>query len=230
MRHSCVALAAATLTLLSTSSAKADGQFDRTLTITGAADLDVRTDAGGIIVTAGSPGTVRIHVFLQAKPGWFGSARSEERIREIVRNPPIEQSGNRVRIGYVHDRSLLRDVSMRIEIQTPLDTRLHASADSGGIRVAGIRGRVECQTDSGGIDIRDIGSDVRADADSGGIHIRNVNGSVTARADSGGIEALDVAGAIEAHTDSGGIRLSQTSAAPIHAEADSGGVTATLAP
>jgi hypothetical protein len=100
---------------------------------------------------------------------------------------------------------------MRLEIQTPPETRLHATADSGGIRVEGIHGPAECLTDSGGI------------------HIRNVAGPVVARADSGGIEAFDIAGAIEAHTDSGGIRLSQTKAASIRAEADSGGVALTLA-
>ncbi len=205
------ALSAIALASLAAPFAVADGQFDRTLTISGQADLDVSTDAGGISVTTGSPGVVRIHAILKLNTSWFGPAGSEERIRQIERNPPIEQSGNRIRIGHMKDPDLLRGISMRLEIQTPPETRLHATADSGGIRVEGIRGPAECQTDSGGI------------------HIRNIAGAVVAHADSGGVEAFDIAGPIEAHTDSGGIRLSQTKAASIQAEADSGGVALTLA-
>jgi hypothetical protein len=208
----------------------ADGQFDRTLKVSGPVDLDVMTDSGGIIVTTGSSAEVHIHAILRAQRGWFGQSGTEADIRELERNPPVEQMGNRVRVGYARNPALLRHVSMRLEIQTPPDTRLRARADSGGIRAGGIHGPADCQTDSGGIELRDIGADVHATADSGGIRIRQVNGAVHARADSGGIEALDVAGRIDVQTDSGGIQLSQTTAAPIRADVDSGGVHARLAP
>jgi DUF4097 and DUF4098 domain-containing protein YvlB len=192
-------------------------------------DLDIQTDSGGITVTPGGAGTVHIHAVLKGQHGWFDSGDVEHRIRELERNPPIEQNGNRIRIGYVHDRDLLKNVSMRLEIQTPRESKVRARADSGGIRVEGIQGPADCHTDSGGIDVRDLGSEVRAAADSGGIRIENVKGSAYARVDSGGIEANGIAGPIDAETDSGGIRLAQTSAAPIRAKADSGGVTIRLA-
>jgi len=218
------------LAFFATPFASADGHFDRTLKVSGPVELDVSTDSGGIVVTTGPAGLVQIHAILRARNGWLATSGSEARIREIERNPPVEQIGNRVRIGSLHDPLLSRGVSMRLEIQTPVDTRLRAAADSGGIQVDGIRGPAECKTDSGGIEVRRVGSDVRASADSGGIHIRDVNGAIVAQADSGGIEAYDIAGSIEARTDSGGIRLSQTKAAAIRAQADSGGVQATLAP
>jgi Putative adhesin len=209
--------------------AAAEGSFSRSLAVSGPVELEVETDSGGIIVTPGSSGTVQVHAVLKAEHGWFGGSDVESRIRELERHPPIEQSGNRVRVGHVTDRELLRGISMRLEIQTPPDTQLRAHADSGGIRAEGLRGPVECKTDSGGIQIRDVQANVRAAADSGGIHIANVHGSVAAHADSGGIEANDVSGNLEAQADSGGIHLSQTNAAPIHAKADSGGVTVRLA-
>lgn len=210
--------------------AEGDGSFDRSLPISGPVDLDVRTDAGGITVTAGTAASLHIHAVLKAQHGWFDSGDAEKRIRELERNPPVEQSGNRVRIGYVQEHDLLRGISMRFEIETPPDTQLRARADSGGIRVRGIHGRVDCKTDSGGIDIQDVGSDVHAEADSGGVHINNIKGSVFARVDSGGIDATDVAGQVDAQADSGHIRLGQTSAAAIRAKADSGGVSVKLAP
>jgi hypothetical protein len=220
------------LTLLSAVAlvGQTEGSFDKSVTVSGAVELDVKTDSGGITVTHGTSGTVRVHAILKAQHNWFGSGDVEGRIRELERHPPVEKSGNQVRIGYVRDRDLLKGVSMRLEIETPADTQLKARADSGGINVDGIRGPVDVHTDSGGIEVHNIASEVRATADSGGIRISNINGAVMAHVDSGGIEASEVAGNIDAKADSGSIRVSQTKAAPIHVRSDSGGVTVKLAP
>lgn len=207
-----------------------EGSFDRSVTVSGPVSLDVKTDSGGIAITPGSSGSVHVHAVLKAEHGWLGGGDAAERIRQIESHPPIEQSGNQVRIGYVHDRELLRGISMRFEIQTPADTQVLARADSGGIRVAGVRGPVDCKTDSGGIRVQDVKAGVHAAADSGGIHMADIGGAVVARVDSGGVEATNVSGSIDAQTDSGSIRLSQTTPAPIRAKADSGGVTVRLAP
>jgi len=208
---------------------RADGSFERTLTVTGFADLELTTDAGGIDVVPGPPGTIRIRGILKAEDNWFHSRGDvESRIRELEAHPPIVQNGNSIRVE-VRDRHLLRGISMRLEVETPPDSRLRARADSGGIDVRGIKGPVDCHTDSGGIHASEIDSEVRATADSGGIHIRRVNGPVYAHADSGGIEAMEISGSIDAEVDSGGVRVSQTAPAPIKARSDSGGTDITLA-
>ena len=206
-----------------------DGSFDRTLSVSGQVDLDVNTDSGGISVTSGKSGSVHVHAILQVQNDWFGSSDVKTRLAELERNPPVEQNGSHVRIGYVRDHRLLKGISIHLEIQTPAETQLRARADSGGIRVEGLQGPVDCKTDSGGIRVRDVRADVHAAADSGGLHLDNVDGRVFARVDSGGIEAFNVAGAIEAQADSGSVRLSQTRAAPIRAKAESGGVRVELA-
>jgi Putative adhesin len=209
--------------------AQRDGSFDRSLTVSGPVDLDVNTDSGGIAVRPGASGYLRVHAILKAQHGWFESSDVTSRIRQLERNPPIEQTGNHIRIGYVQNPDLLKGISMRLEIETPADTQVRAHADSGRVRVEGIHGPADCHTDSGGIEIYDVGSDVRATADSGGIHLTHINGSAFARVDSGGIDATEVAGSIDAQADSGGIRVGQTRPAPIRARADSGGVTVQLA-
>jgi hypothetical protein len=213
---------------LAVGAAAEERTFDRTLSVSGPVNLDVMTDAGGIVVTRGDAGSVRVHGILKTTNGWL-AGNAAEHIHKLAENPPVQQTGNSIRAGYVSDKSLLRGVSLRFEITVPPETEVRARADSGGIRVENVKGPVDCKTDSGGIRITEIGSDVRAQADSGGIHIQGVNGMVHAKADSGGIEALNVAGSIEAQTDSGGIQLSQTSAAPVKAHADSGGATVHLA-
>jgi hypothetical protein len=205
-----------------------EGHFERTLSVTAFVDLDLTTDAGGISVVPGPPGSVRIRGILKASDNWFRIGNVESRIRELEAHPPIVQTGNSIRVDG-RDRSLFRGISMRLEVEAPPDSRLRARADSGGIEVRGLKGPVDCHTDSGGVRASDIGGEVRAASDSGGIHIRRVNGPVYARADSGGIDALEVAGSVDAVADSGGIRVSQTTPASIRTRVDSGGAEITLA-
>jgi hypothetical protein len=205
-----------------------EGRFERSLEVTGPVSLDLITDSGGISVKPGTAGAVRVRGILRGSRRWDRND-VERRIRALEQNPPIEQTGNTIRVGHLTGTAL-RGISMRLEILAPPDSRLLARADSGGIQAEGIQGPVDIKTDSGGIGASGIGSEVRAVADSGGIHIRDVRGPVFARADSGGIEALDVAGPIDVGTDSGGIRVSQTTPAPVHARADSGGASVKLAP
>ena len=209
-----------------------EGRFERTLSVNGPLNLDVETDAGGIVVNAGPAGSIQIRGILKpSQSGWLsGAAFGDvgERIRRIESHPPIVQNGGTVRVGHL-SRSETRGIQMRIEITAPPQTRLLARADSGGIRVDGIQGPADLKTDSGGVRARNIGADVRAATDSGGIHVEGVRGSVHARADSGGIEAYNVAGAIDAETDSGGLHLGQTKADTIRARTDSGGAEIKLA-
>src|SRR5689334_15854308 len=111
----------------------AEGSFDRTLSVSGPVNLDVQTDSGGIVVTAGSGGSVHVHAILKAHRGssWL-AGDVEGRIRELERNPPIEQSGNTIRIGHVRERNFLRGISMRLEVTAPVASRVVARADSGG--------------------------------------------------------------------------------------------------
>jgi hypothetical protein len=231
MKNLAAAAAALALALAATavSVQEIKGQFDRTLTVSGPADLDILTDSGGISVKPGASGSVQIHAILRGHDR-HDTGDVESRIHALEQNPPVEQTGNKIRIGYVKDKDLLRNVSIRFEILTPADSRIRARADSGGIHVEGVKGPADCQVDSGGIEVDNIGSDVRVKADSGGIRIRNVQGPVSAHADSGGIEALGVAGSVDISTDSGGVQVAQTSAASVRIRADSGGAHVKLAP
>jgi hypothetical protein len=207
---------------------RTDGSFERNLKVAGPVDLDLTTDAGGISVVPGPTGSVRIRGILRASGNWLNRGDVESRIRELESRPPIEQSGNTIRVA-VHDRSLLKGISMRLEVETSPDSHLRARSDSGGVEVRGIKGPIDCRTDSGGIRASEIGGEIRAAADSGGIHIRRANGPAYAQGDSGGIDALEIAGGVNASVDSGGVRISQTVAAPIKARTDSGGIDITLA-
>ncbi len=171
--------------------------------------------------------------------------RAEAHIQALERNPPIEQHGNRIRIGYLKDPSLLNGVSMHLEIQAPRESQIQAQSSSGGIRVDGIRGPVQTETHSGLIDVRDVAAGhVRAVTHSGAITIQKVDGSVFAQNDSGGIrvdgssdkvtsetgsgriEMNDIAGEIRATTHSGSIVIHKANG-PVFVRNDSGSIEAT---
>ena len=130
----------------------------------GPVSFDIRSDVGGITVRVGSSECVQIHAALKAHYGPVDLARAEEHIRALEQNPPVEQTGNRIRIGYPKDPSLLKGVSMHLDIEAPQESQIQARTTSGGIRIDGIHGPVQAQTHSGGLEIQAISNDVRANA------------------------------------------------------------------
>src|SRR6185437_5611518 len=77
--------AAAALTLALTPAAlfAAEGTFDRTLHVTGAATLNVSTGSGYIHITPGPAGSVHIIGHIHASNGLF-SGSPEQRVRQIT--------------------------------------------------------------------------------------------------------------------------------------------------
>ena len=55
---------------------KATGRFERTLTVTGAVDLDIQTGSGHVIVRPGSAGRVRVVGQIEARDdNWWGNGK-----------------------------------------------------------------------------------------------------------------------------------------------------------
>lgn len=203
-------------------------EFTRTLAVSGPVTLEASAKSGMIRVRRGQDGAVAIRGVLRARRSFLWG-QPEEQVKWLAANPPVEQTGNTIRIGDGVDRWLLRRLDFVVEIAAPGDTRLRALGDSADLRIRGIQGPVECETDSGEIEIAAIGSHVTAASDSGAISICDVNGTVDARTDSGCIEAFEICGRVEARTDSGEIHVSQRSVAPVEARTDSGAIAVKLA-
>jgi DUF4097 and DUF4098 domain-containing protein YvlB len=208
-----------------------EGRFDRTLAVTGPVRLEVETDAGTVRVSTGEAGAVRVRGIVRARSSLFGLVDPESHIQEIEENPPIEQDGNRIRVtDRVSNGLFSGHPTILLDITVPPDTSVRAKADSGGIRIEGVQGPVECSTDSGFVEVVGAGSRVKAQADSGRIEIRQATGPVQAEVDSGDIQVLEIGGEIEVKSDSGEIQLSQTVAARVRVQADSGRIRLRLAP
>src|SRR5579872_4357007 len=146
-----LALAIATLALCASPAVGAvHGEFDRTLQVNGHVDLQVETGSGSIEVHRG--GSNQIHVVGRISANeWFGGGNAEERVKKIENNPPIQQSGNDVRIGHIEDPELKRNISISYEITVPESTQLRSSSGSGTQNIADITGPLEANTGSGEI-------------------------------------------------------------------------------
>lgn len=199
----------------------AEGSFDRTLNVTGPVRLDVSTGSGSIQVRTGSSNQVHVTGHIKSTD-WFGN--SEERIKQIEANPPIQQSGNDIRIGHLEDRELMHNISISYELVIPADTELRSHTGSGSQRIEGVHGATEVSSGSGGLHISDIGSRLRAETGSGDIDIDRIQGTVRARAGSGSIHATSVAGGFDAETGSGRISLQQSAPGSVRVDTGSGGM------
>ncbi len=225
-RWPAAALAVVVLAIAASATAGAatvEGFFERTLTVTGPVELDVKTGSGSIRVRTGEAGTVHIRATIKARSGWLeGSRDAEERVRALEQNPPIEQDGNTIRIGHIEDRDLRRNISISYEIVVPVETELRAATGSGSQTIDGVRGPVRAATGSGRLTLSNIGDEVRATTGSGRIELSSIQGSVRATTGSGGIRATGVAGAFDATTGSGGVRLEQTGPGDVEVTTGSG--------
>jgi Putative adhesin len=202
--------------------AAAEGTFQRTLQVSGPVDLDLTNGAGSVEVKTGSAGQVQITGQVKVT-NWFGGD-AEQRVKSIADNPPIQQSGNEIRIGFSGDHELLHNVSISYELIVPADTRLKSHTGSGSQNVDGLRGQVEVESGSGNLKISNIGDEVRAEAGSGDIRIDQIKGNVHAKTGSGSIRAGGVAGGFEGSSGSGTITLDQSAPGSVRAETGSGGL------
>lgn len=202
--------------------AAAEGSFQRALHVTGAVHLDLSTGSGSVEVRTGNSGQVQVTGRIRATE-WF-AGNVEEKIKRLEANPPIQQSGNDIRIGHIDDPELRHNISISYEVVVPAETDLRVQSGSGNQRVDGIRGPLEVSAGSGGLKISAIGDRVHAETGSGDIDIDRVKGNVHAKTGSGSIDASDIAGAFEADSGSGRITLQQTAPGAVRVDTGSGGM------
>lgn len=186
--------------------ASASGTFEEKLSVPTGTALEVDTGSGSIEITSG-PGrdvTVIGVVKVQRKSFWRKAIDTEEVLRQVIENPPIELEGNRLRIGHFKDRSIRNRVSISYEIVVPEDTSIDAGTGSGSISVA------------------DVAAGVKVSSGSGGLTLEGIGGPVKASTGSGSIRADGVAGEFRASTGSGSVYLAQTAPGDVSVSTGSG--------
>ena len=148
----------------------------------------------------------------------------EEQVKRLEANPPVQQTGNVIRIGHIADKDLQNGVSISYTLTVPANSKLLSKTGSGSQRIEGVRGEVQTSTGSGSIVVRQVGGGVSASTGSGSIEADGVDGSFRASTGSGGIQATGVTGAITAKTGSGSINVGQVGKGDVDVSSSSGTV------
>jgi DUF4097 and DUF4098 domain-containing protein YvlB len=198
---------AAGLALAAMPALGSEATFERNLSFSGQADLSVVTGSGNIHLTVGSGS--QIHVVGHVHSNW---GASEDRVKEIAANPPIEQTGNIIRIGERHEN--FHNISIDYEIRAPANVILNAGSGSGDVTDNGVGENAKLNTGSGTIHASGLHGSFAVGTGSGDIYAEQTGeGDVKAETGSGNIELHDLHGALRAHTGSGDIKVHGTPAA-----------------
>jgi DUF4097 and DUF4098 domain-containing protein YvlB len=181
---------------------RAEGSFERTLQVSGPAELEIRTSSGRIEVRRGEAGVVRIRGLMRAGE-WFGEA--EEEIRRLEADPPIDQSDNLIRIGRRPSSGQRSRVQISYEVTAPAGSRVRAESGSGRISIDGLAGAAYAHSGSGRIEIAGLKGSLRAHTGSGRISVEG-----------------EAAGNWNVHTGSGSVHLRLPSQAGFELRARTG--------
>jgi hypothetical protein len=179
--------------------------FDRTLKVDGPVRLDISAGSGKIVVRGGAPGVVHIHG--EVRGGGFSLGGESRRAEEIAANPPIEQSGNSIRIGRRFGEPLFSWVSISYTVETPADTELRAKNGSGGIEMSGLKEPATLASGSGRVEVENAGDDLTLTVGSGGVRASHVAGKVSFECGSGTVALDDVREEIRGTAGSGNIQV-----------------------
>lgn len=204
-KHLLLPALAAFVLLTTLAYASEDGRFERTLKVTGVPQVDVSTGSGDIAVHQGDGYSIKVIGHIHAGHGWFGGDVMD-RVKRIESNPPIEQTGNIVRIGRIDDPGLRRDVSIDFEVWVPHETTLKASSGSGDVNIDNLKSMLTVSTGSGNVKVSRIEGDVRASTGSGDIILDGIDGNVNGETGSGNITlAMTGPGTVRLGTGSGDV-------------------------
>jgi DUF4097 and DUF4098 domain-containing protein YvlB len=210
--------AAAALAIAALPAMATEANFDRNLSVSGRVELSVGTGSGHIHISHGSSSTVHIHGVVRSN---WGS--NEDRVREIAANPPIEQTGNIIRVGKDHEN--YHNISIDYDIEAPADSFLEAGSGSGDIVDDGVGDGAKLNTGSGSIHATGLRSGFNVGTGSGDIFVEESgSGDVKAQTGSGSVELKGVHGALKAGTGSGNIKVSGSPTSDWKLETGSGSV------
>jgi DUF4097 and DUF4098 domain-containing protein YvlB len=212
------ALAAAILALAAVPALANEATFERNLTVNGHVELSVSTGSGHIHITRGSGD--RVHIVGKVKSNWGGS---DQKVQEIANNPPIEQTGNIIRIGQRHEN--YHNISIEYEIEAPANSFLEANSGSGDIKDDGVGENAKLGTGSGSINATGLQNGFVVNTGSGNIYAEQTGqGDVKAQTGSGSVELKGVHGSLRAGTGSGNIKVTGTPTSDWKLETGSGSV------
>ena len=182
----------------------------KTFTVSGQADVDLKTFDGSIEVTSWDKPEVALTIERRA------DSQAEAEALKVT----AEQNGNRIVVHAVKPEGRESSVhigfhqgrSVRFVVTVPHTTDLNATSGDGSISVTGITGRVTARSGDGSISTSDIKGDVGLDTGDGSVTAENVSGSLKINSGDGSVTVRGQPQGLIAHTGDGSVNIDVTSA------------------
>jgi hypothetical protein len=183
--------------------AAAEGSFHRVLQVPGVVNVDLTNGSGSVRVRRGGSNQVEVTGRIKV----YGP-NAAERLKQILANAPIQQVGMGIRIGYIDDSNLQRNVSINYDVIVPEEIQLRSETGSGNQSVYGIHGGVDLVSGSGNLRVFDTTGSIRAGTGHGRIDVQRIRGALKITTQSGPVTVQgDPTGAWTLHTGSGNVHL-----------------------
>lgn len=227
-RLSCTAglLAASTLV----AQAAIERSVEKTFPVTAAGTVRIETQGGGIKVSPGADGTVR--VVAKQKIRADSEAEADELLKKLELT--FEQSGNDVTaISKYEKRSggffmgSWPPVTVEFVVTVPASFAAQLNTSGGNITVGDLNGKVIARTSGGSIALGQMGGTVDARTSGGNVTLAGATGEVELKTSGGNITAGKVSGSAELSTSGGSIKIDSASGR-LRAQTSGGSVRAKL--
>ena len=176
----------------------------------------VDSDGGGVQLSAGAGGTVRVEAERQAD--------SEEQARKLEVVTRLE--GNTVHIEFkqAHHRE---HASVAFRITAPADARLRIGTGGGSVEARGFSGGIEVETGGGGVQVADAQGSIKLRSGGGSIDVRHVSGTVEVETGGGSVNVDGaLSGKNRVETGGGSIHVAIPGASKLSVDASTGGGSA----
>jgi len=149
--------------------------FERSFPATASTILDVTTERGKITVRAGTTAEVVVVGRVSRRVAWNSPRNAVALARSTAAQPPIEFTGDTVRLQKPNDGRTQRPVTIAYDVQVPAGTRVVTHSQSGETRV---------ETGSGAVSI-DRAGPLSVTTSSSGIEMKRIRGTLYVRTQSG---------------------------------------------
>jgi len=189
--------------------------FEKTYDVAASPVIDVSTNRGKINVRAGEPGRVVVTGAATVRVGVTVPANAIELAQKVAAKPPIEQTGDRLRLRVPPDPAEDRAMTVNYDLRVPPNSRVIAVSDSGAIEVRDVTGQVEVRTQSSAISLWSLGA-ADVETGSGAVRVDGATGAVRITTSSSAITARRLSGGLHARTGSGHVIASFTGAGPVN--------------
>jgi hypothetical protein len=200
-------------------------RFERALTVGAAPTIDIATNRGGISVRAGAAGRVVVKGAVRVRIGVNVPVDAAARAQAVADQPPIEQTGDLVRLTTPADPENERAVTVEYEVTVPAAAIVHAHTQSGAVQVDGVQSHVSVETQSGAITLAGLGGDTEVTSGSGGVTIRGIGGQLRVTTSSGAITAAGLENRLYARAGSGEIDVVFAGAGDVDVRTQSSAIT-----